>query len=105
NGLRWSGGHVATVHTPAALPHPVRSPACLKLSAVRPGLPGLDRPGPPPDCHPGETMEDGVRPGMAGGPRVFRRDPVLGDQRHALVRAGARPSLLPLRAAPPRALC
>src|SRR5437660_529272 len=105
NGLRWSGGHVATVHTPIALPRPVGSPACLKLSAVRPGLPGLDRPGPPPDCHPGETMEDGVRPGMAGGPRVFRRDPVLGDQRDAPVREDPLPSQLPCHAALGRLLC
>src|SRR3989441_2089899 len=103
NGL-WYTPHAASVHTPAAPPCPVRNAARPELSDLRTGLPGLDRPGPPPDCHPGETLEDGVRTGLAGGPRVLRRDPVVGDQRHAPVREDPLPCQLLRHAAPGRVL-
>src|SRR5207247_5661599 len=72
NGL-WYTPHAASVHTPAAPSCPVRNAARPELSDLRTGLPGLDRPGPPPDCHPGEALVDGVRSGLAGGVLVVCR--------------------------------
>src|SRR5207247_4889609 len=103
NGL-WYTPHAAAVHTPAAPSCPVRNAARPELSDLRTGLPGLDRPGPPPDCHPGEALEDGVLTGLAGGPRVLRRHPVVGDQRHAPIREDPLACQLLRHAAPGRLL-
>src|SRR5437899_7418071 len=66
----WYTPHAASVHPPAAPPGVVRSAARPEFSKIRPGCPGLDRPGPPPHRHSAETPQNGIQTGLAGGLRV-----------------------------------